>query len=29
MHGAEAIEDTVILECKSPAPDLSAFMKAG
>jgi quercetin dioxygenase-like cupin family protein len=29
LHGAEAIEDTVILECKSPAPDLSAFMKAG
>ncbi|MBX9590337.1 MAG: cupin domain-containing protein [Hyphomonadaceae bacterium] len=29
LHGAEALEDAVILECKSPAPDLSAFMTAG
>ena len=26
LHGVEALEDTVILECKSPAPDISAFM---
>jgi quercetin dioxygenase-like cupin family protein len=26
LHGLEALEDSVILECKSPAPDLSAFM---
>ena len=26
MHGLEAIEDSVILECKSPAPDISGFM---
>lgn len=26
LHGLEAIEDSVIVECKSPAPDTSAFM---
>lgn len=26
LHGVEALEDSVILECKSPAPDISAFM---
>jgi unsaturated pyranuronate lyase len=26
LHGVEALEDSVIVECKSPAPDLSAFM---
>lgn len=26
LHGLEAIEDSVIMECKSPAPDTSAFM---
>ena len=26
LHGVEAIEDSVIMECKSPAPDMSAFM---
>lgn len=26
LHGVEAIEDSVIMECKSPAPDISAFM---
>ena len=26
MHGVEALEDSVIMECKSPAPDISAFM---
>ena len=26
LHGVEAIEDSVILECKSPAPNISAFM---
>jgi len=26
MHGVEAIEDSVIMECKSPPPDISAFM---
>jgi quercetin dioxygenase-like cupin family protein len=26
LHGLEAIEDSVIVECKSPAPDMSAFM---
>jgi len=29
MHGVEAVEDSVIMECKSPAPDISAFMAAG
>jgi quercetin dioxygenase-like cupin family protein len=29
QHSVEALEDSVIMECKSPAPDLSAFMKAG
>jgi quercetin dioxygenase-like cupin family protein len=29
LHGVEALEDSVILECKSPAPDISAFMQAG
>lgn len=29
MHGVEALEDSVIMECKSPAPDISAFMQAG
>ena len=29
LHSVEALEDSVILECKSPAPDISAFMKAG
>ena len=29
MHGVEALEDSVIMECKSPAPDISAFMSAG
>lgn len=28
LHGLEAIEDSVIVECKSPAPDLSTFMAA-
>lgn len=28
MHGVEALEDSVIMECKSPAPDISAFMQA-
>ena len=28
MHGVEALEDSVIMECKSPAPDISAFMTA-
>lgn len=26
VHGLEAIEDSVILECKSPAPHISGFM---
>jgi quercetin dioxygenase-like cupin family protein len=26
LHGVEAIEDSVIMECKSPAPDISGFM---
>jgi quercetin dioxygenase-like cupin family protein len=26
MHAVEALEDSVILECKSPAPDISVFM---
>lgn len=26
LHGVEALEDSVIIECKSPAPDISAFM---
>ena len=26
LHGVEALEDSVIMECKSPAPDISAFM---
>jgi quercetin dioxygenase-like cupin family protein len=26
MHAVEALEDSVILECKSPAPDMSVFM---
>lgn len=26
LHGVEALEDSVILECKSPAPDIAAFM---
>jgi quercetin dioxygenase-like cupin family protein len=26
LHGVEALEDSVIVECKSPAPDISAFM---
>ena len=29
LHGVEALEDSVIMECKSPAPDISAFMQAG
>jgi quercetin dioxygenase-like cupin family protein len=29
LHGVEALEDSVIMECKSPAPDISAFMAAG
>lgn len=29
LHDVEALEDSVILECKSPAPDISAFMQAG
>jgi quercetin dioxygenase-like cupin family protein len=29
MHGVEALEDSVIMECKSPAPDISAFMGEG
>lgn len=29
MHSVEALEDSVIMECKSPAPDISAFMSAG
>jgi quercetin dioxygenase-like cupin family protein len=28
VHAVEALEDTVIIECKSPAPDISAFMGA-
>jgi quercetin dioxygenase-like cupin family protein len=28
LHGLEAIEDAVIVECKSPAPDMSAFMES-
>ncbi len=28
LHGLEAIEASVIVECKSPAPDMSAFMAA-
>ena len=26
LHGVEALEDSVIVECKSPAPDIAAFM---
>jgi quercetin dioxygenase-like cupin family protein len=26
LHGLEAIEDSVVVEIKSPAPDLGAFM---
>ena len=26
LHSVEALEDSVIVECKSPAPDMSAFM---
>jgi quercetin dioxygenase-like cupin family protein len=26
LHGVEAIEDSVIVECKSPPPDIGAFM---
>jgi quercetin dioxygenase-like cupin family protein len=26
LHGVEALEDSVILECKSPPPDIAAFM---
>jgi quercetin dioxygenase-like cupin family protein len=26
LHGVEALEDSVIMECKSPAPDIAAFM---
>jgi quercetin dioxygenase-like cupin family protein len=26
MHAVEALEDSVLLECKSPAPDISEFM---
>ena len=26
VHSVEALEDSVIMECKSPAPDISAFM---
>ena len=29
LHSVEALEDSVIIECKSPAPDISAFMAAG
>ena len=28
LHGVEALEDSVIMECKSPTPDISAFMAA-
>lgn len=27
LHSVEALEDSVIIECKSPAPDISAFMQ--
>jgi quercetin dioxygenase-like cupin family protein len=26
LHGVEALEDSVIVECKSPPPDIAAFM---
>jgi quercetin dioxygenase-like cupin family protein len=29
LHSVEALEDSVIMECKSPAPDISAFMQTG
>ena len=29
MHSVEALEDSVIIESKSPPPDISAFMQVG
>jgi quercetin dioxygenase-like cupin family protein len=29
LHGVEALEDSVIVECKSPPPDIASFMASG
>lgn len=29
LHGLEAIEDSIIVEVKSPAPDIAAFLATG